>query len=161
MKKYGLILALALAPFFLISQASVTVYETFEEFEKAWLSENDDKVVINFWATWCVPCVEELPYFLEWREKNAESGIKLILVSLDRGKDVDRRVKPFLKKKGIEFETYLLADGRASSWIDKVDPSWSGAIPATVFRGGGKKQFAEKSYYSTKELSDEITDFFK
>lgn len=75
-------------------------------------------------------------------------------------KHIKKKVIPFLKQQNITVTTVLLADGKAHKWIDKVNPDWSGAIPATLFINGTKKQFQEKEYHSTKELTNEISTFF-
>lgn len=143
-----------------LNAQDVKVYERFEDFEKDFITNSEKPTVINFWATWCAPCVAELPYFMEWYNNQKGEKINLVLVSLDMKKHIDKKVIPFLKRKNINVKTVLLADGKAHKWIDKVDPEWSGAIPATLFINGTKKQFAEKEYHSTKELADEISAFF-
>ncbi len=88
--------------------------------------------VINFWATWCKPCVSELPYFEKARAKYADKGVDFTLVSLDFAEEVDKKVKPFVKKKNLKSNIWLLDDIDYNSWIDKVDPDWGGEIPMTV-----------------------------
>ena len=88
--------------------------------------------VINFWATWCKPCVKELPYFEKARAKYADKGVNFTLVSLDFAEEVDDKVIPFVEAEGIKSEVWLLDDMDYDSWIDKVDPDWSGEIPMTV-----------------------------
>ena len=140
--------------------SQIKVYETFDAFETAFIKNPEKQRVINFWATWCKPCVEELPFFMEWKKGNKNNAIDLVLVSLDRAKDLETRVVPFLKKNNIKAINILLADGKASQWIDRVDSKWSGAIPATLFVKGTKKQFFEKEYHSTEELKQDISAFF-
>ena len=159
MKFLNLILFLFYVNMSFSQEIDVKVYQTFESFERDLIKNPKTPRVINFWTTWCKPCIEELPFFMEWK-KSSKNKIELVLVSLDREKDLEKRVIPFLKKRNINAKHILLADGKASKWIDKVDPSWSGAIPATLFLKGNKKQFAEKEYHSSKELSDEISAFF-
>jgi len=82
----------------------------------------DSTYVINFWATWCGPCIKELPYFEELNAMYSDEAFRQILVSLDDPKKIERKVIPFLTKNKIESEVVLLADGKANSWIDRVDP---------------------------------------
>jgi len=98
--------------------------------------------VINFWATWCKPCVAELPYF----EKLTAEGIKVTLVSLDMPSMIDTHLIPFLNKENIKSEVVVLNDPDANSWISKVDPNWSGAIPSTIFFKNNKRAFYEQSF---------------
>ena len=103
----------------------------FDQLEKI-IAEKSDKIkVINFWATWCKPCVAELPYFETINKNNKE--VQVILVSLDFPEDIEDRLKPFIKKRGLKSEIKLLDETDGNSWIDKVSPAWTGAIPATLF----------------------------
>lgn len=90
------------------SSAQITVYEKFDAFEKAIIKENDTVYVINFWATWCAPCIKELPYFEKLHTDNKK--IKVIFVSLDSQKDLEKKLIPFVEKKKITAEVLLLSD---------------------------------------------------
>ena len=110
------------------------------------LNENNHKLhVINFWATWCKPCVKELPQFIALAENHPE--ITISLVSLDFVQDLDTKVLPFLEKKNIDLRVLLIDELDYNLWIDMVDPSWSGAIPATVIiePETGHRKFLKKS----------------
>jgi thiol-disulfide isomerase/thioredoxin len=104
----------------------------------------DDIHVINFWATWCGPCIKELPQFEALHQKNAP-GVKVTLISLDFADQVGR-VERFLQRKKMTAPTLLLDEIDGNSWIDKVEPAWSGAIPATLIlnQRTGKRKFIEK-----------------
>jgi thiol-disulfide isomerase/thioredoxin len=138
--------------------STIKVYEKFSEFDEDYLQDlsADTTYVINFWATWCAPCVKELPYFEQLREVNKDKPVKVVLVSLDFKSQVDKGVKPLVKRLGIESEVIVLADGKSGEWIDKVDSTWSGAIPATVVIREGERHFYEKSYESYEELENEL-----
>ena len=137
----------------------VKVYTEFENFEQDYLlgKSKDTTYVINFWATWCRPCVKELPYFEQLAKENTGKPFKLVLVSLDFDDKVEA-VKSLLAKKGIASEAVMLADPHADEWIEQVDSAWSGAIPATVIIKDGKRHFFEKSYESYEELKQETTN---
>jgi len=105
---------------------------------------NDTTYVVNFWATWCSPCVKEIEYFEELHRQNASLGVKVLLVSLDFPKHADTRVIPFLKEKEISAEVLLMTDLDYNSWIDLIDTSWSGAIPATLIYNKDRRVFLEK-----------------
>jgi thiol-disulfide isomerase/thioredoxin len=151
------ILLSAILGFGSVQTNQVKVYDEFSAFESDYLSNlsADTTYVINFWATWCAPCVKELPYFEQLREGNEMKPFKMILVSLDFKSKLEG-VKSLIAKKGIQSEVVLLADGRASEWIDLVDSTWSGAIPATLVIKNNKRYFYEKSYESYKELEEDI-----
>lgn len=105
---------------------------------------NDTTYVVNFWATWCSPCVKEIGYFEELHRQYTSSNVKVILVNLDFPNQVDKRVLPFLKQKEISADVLLMTDLDYNSWIDRVDPGWSGAIPATLIYNKKKRVFLEK-----------------
>ena len=104
----------------------------------------DTTYVINFWATWCKPCVEELPAFDSLKVLKSNSPVKVILVSLDFVEGLDKKVKPFLLKNKIKADCVLLDEINGNDFIDKVSPLWSGAIPATLIKKGETKKFQEK-----------------
>lgn len=116
---------------------------------KSILEQQDDRLyVVNFWATWCKPCIEELPGFMAVNEKyKDQKNFKMILVSLDKAKDFETVMKPFLQTHHIDTDVYLLDDNkRMNMWIPAFDVSWSGAIPATfLYKNGQKLDFKEES----------------
>lgn len=145
------------------SFGQIKVYEKFEDMESSILKDlnADTTYVVNFWATWCGPCVKELPYFEELNALYVDKAFKQILVSLDDPRKLESKVIPFIKKNKIESEVVLLADGKANNWIDKVDPNWSGAIPITLIIKGDKKLFYEREFHSTFEIEEELLLLFK
>lgn len=127
----------------------------FKSLEPIFKQKNDTTYVINFWATWCVPCVEELPYFESLNKKYASRKFKMLLVSLDFSKMVESRVIPFVKKKDLKAEVVILSDPNANEWIEKVSKDWSGAIPATVIYRNEDWHFFEQSF-TEATLEEEI-----
>jgi len=119
----------------------------FTHFENQYLKRNTDTLyVINFWATWCRPCVKELPNFELLNENYKTQKVKIILVSLDFEKDYKKMLVPFVKKKALKSEVLLLNDPNSNEWIDKVSSSWSGAIPATLVYRKNTRDFYEQSF---------------
>lgn len=112
---------------------------------------NDTTYVVNFWATWCSPCVREIAYFEELHRNSAHQKLKVILVSLDFPNQLERRVLPFLEEKDISASVLLMTDLNYNEWIDLVDPSWSGALPATLIYNKDQRVFLEKEL-SKEEL---------
>lgn len=136
----------------------IEVYN-FSEFERLLHADDDKTYVINFWATWCKPCIEELPYFEALQTEHSES-IKVILVSLDFPDKLESQLKPFVKKRNIKARVVLLDDPYENEWIPKVDEDWSGAIPATLIFNKSKKEFYEGSF-NPESLNKEINKFTK
>ena len=120
---------------------------------------SDKTVVINFWATWCAPCVKELPYFEEVTAHYKEDDVVVVLVSLDFIKQMDKKLIPFLDKHQLKSKVVLLNAPDANAWIDKVSPEWSGAIPATVVRKGAESTFYEGSFDSFEEINNIIKQY--
>lgn len=137
----------------------VAIYPNFESIAPLFEQKTDTTYVINFWATWCKPCVEELPYFEQLTTDNQEDKIKVILVSLDFEKQLEKKLLPFLKERQLESKVVVLADGNYNNWIDKVDPTWSGAIPATFIYNSSKQEFHEKQFVDFDELNTLVRTF--
>ena len=110
-------------------------------------SNTDTTYIVNFWATWCGPCVEELPYFEQLSRNFANQKVRIVLVSMDFVKDKDKRVVPFVERMKLKNTVWLLNEPDANSWIDRVDPSWTGALPATLILNARQKKraFYEKA----------------
>lgn len=117
----------------------------------------DDKIrVLNFWATWCKPCIEELPYFKSLPQEIDGVMVELKLLSLDFLSHYESRLVPFAEKNQISEFTSLLHAGNPNKWIDRVSPEWSGSIPATLIKYRGQRSFKEKGYHSTADLIQDI-----
>lgn len=130
----------------------------FDRLEPYLNQKNDTVYVVNFWATWCVPCVEELPHFEKLNAEYKERDFKMLLVSLDFPKMAESRVIPFIKEKDLKAEVVLLNDPDANRWIEKVSKDWSGAIPATLIYKNNTREFYEKTF-TEDELATEIQKF--
>lgn len=125
-------------------------YESlFEKFQQ----QNDTLYVVNFWATWCLPCVKELPEFMIVNKNfQGNAPYKMILVSLDPVSALQEKVKPFIIEKQLGVQHYLLDDiNRSNEWMKKIDPSWTGSIPATVlYKNGQPLSFTEGTLTETE-----------
>ncbi len=106
--------------------------------------DSDTTYVINFWATWCSPCVKEIGYFEELSLKSKEKKLEVILISLDFPDRADKQLLPFLRERSITAQVMLMTDLDYNSWIEQVDVSWSGAIPATLIYTRDKRIFLEQ-----------------
>ena len=111
------------------------------------LNRSGDSVyIINFWATWCVPCVKEMPDFQKVVEKYKDDKVSFLFVSVDLPSTVETRLIPFIQDHGITSRVILLDDPNSNAWIDKVDNSWSGSIPATLIYTSHTRGFYEKAF---------------
>src|SRR5258706_4337157 len=100
--------------------------------------------VINFWATWCAPCVKEIPLFEKLGKENKK--VEVLLVSMDYDLDPNPdKVRRFMERKKIESRVIILAQSNPTEWIDEIDKSWSGALPSTLIINpqSGKRKLIE------------------
>ncbi len=116
-------------------------------------------VLINFWATWCKPCVEELPYFERLHEAFDGEKLRVVLVSLDFERDLETKLKDFVDKRGLQSDVLVLLDGNYNNWIDRVDPEWGGAIPVTVIYNAQKREFVGEQLPGYEELRHLVEGF--
>ena len=122
------------------------------------LVQKDDKTyVVNFWATWCKPCIDELPAFEKLFKNYKNQQVELILVSLDFPNQIEKRVIPFIEKNNLKGKVVLMADPDQNIWIPKVSKEWSGAIPATVIYNKNTRKFYEQSF-TYKELETALNE---
>jgi len=120
------------------------------------IRESKGPLIVNFWATFCIPCIEEIPYFQKLTSKYEKEGVQLLLVSLDMEDDY-KKVGPFAKKRKFTAPIVWLDETNADYFIPKIDSTWSGAIPATLFLNNstGYRKFLEESV-EEDELEKEI-----
>lgn len=156
---YSLLLSFVL--FFTEVQGQEVQVIDFKSLSEIMTMDNDTTYVINFWATWCKPCVAEMPYFEQLHEKYKNQKVKVVLVSLDFKSQLDSRVVPFVEKRNLQPEVMLLDAGDPNKWIDLVDPSWSGAIPATLFFKGKNRLFVEDSFHDLTSIETIIQSLHK
>jgi len=124
---------------------------------EAAIKNSDKPTIINFWATFCKPCIEELPYFQETAKKYDSAGVQLILVSLDLPQAYPKKISAFAAKNKIKAPIVFLDETNADLFCPRVDPSWSGAIPASLFvnnKTGYKKFFEDQ--LSKEQVEKEI-----
>ena len=109
---------------------------------------SDSTYVINFWATWCKPCIKELPHFDKLNTTFPGAKLRVVLVSLDFKRQFETGLIPYLTKNNIQSEVLLIDEPDYNLWIDKVDKSWSGAIPATLIINSktGVRKFYEREF---------------
>jgi thiol-disulfide isomerase/thioredoxin len=115
--------------------------------------------VINFWATWCAPCIKELPQFEALNRKRDD--VMVILISLDLDLDPDpEKVYKFIERKNLKSQVLLLNEQDPNSWINTIDEQWSGALPATLIINSetGQRKFIGNEIHDgeLEKLVDEL-----
>ncbi len=122
----SVLLILLVLPLSLLSQDLVRL----GQLQKT-IQEPGQVKVINFWATWCAPCVKELPYFEKLNHDN--KTVQVLLVSMDYDLDPNpEKVKRFIERKKLQSKVVILAEENPNEWIDKIDKNWTGALPSTL-----------------------------
>lgn len=119
--------------------------------------KSDSVLVINFWATFCKPCIEEIPYFESTVSKYRDKKVKLLLVSLDLKDEYPNNIRSFVSKNKYTSEVVWLNETNADYFCPKIDKTWSGGIPATLIvntKTGYRKFFEEEM--KPEEFEEEL-----
>ena len=136
------------------SDKNIQVVDFDQFYSKIDLS-SDDTYVINFWATWCSPCVKELPYFESVNKEYSDKNVKVILVSLDFPSQIESKLKPYIRKNKIKSNVILLDDSKMNKWVPRVSEKWDGGIPATLIVNSSNYNFYPNPF-EKEELVNEI-----
>ncbi|MDY0200184.1 MAG: TlpA disulfide reductase family protein [Tenuifilaceae bacterium] len=120
--------------------------------------DSDTLYVVNFWATWCAPCVKEIPYFEQIAKEFTNRKLKVILINLDFPNHYESRLIPFVEENGIKSSIVMLDDPDANRWINEVNTGWSGSIPATLIYNRHERRFFEQEF-TYDELKNAVTSF--
>lgn len=135
------------------------VYNNFDDLAPIFQQQSDTTYVINFWATWCKPCMEELPYFESLIKKYSNEKVKVILVSLDLENQLTTKLLPFVQEQNLQSSVVVLLDPDDNDWMNKVDPQWSGGIPITIIYKQQQRAFYEAAFETFEELEETFKPF--
>lgn len=144
-----------------INNIGYTSYNDFSDFETYLKSIKYDILVINFWATWCAPCLDELQFFEEIDARYKSQGVKVLLVSLDFKSKLQAQLVPFLKKRKIKSSVIVLTDQDADSWMPRIHPDMSGELPTTVFIERDRKFIHKGQFDSYEDLEQNLIIFIR
>jgi thiol-disulfide isomerase/thioredoxin len=101
------------------------------DFAEVIAQQSGQVVLINFWASWCTPCLKEIPDLLKLEERYRERGFKLVFFSLDDPKDLEPILVPFLNKWFPDLETYARTDFEMDTVVSVVDDAWNEILPTS------------------------------
>ena len=131
------------------------------DLEKIINQSGDRALLINVWATWCLPCREEFPDLVKLAQ-DYDENIRVIGISVDDSDDLKSKVIPFLKNQNAEFENYLLKVVDPEDFINLLNKDWSGAIPATfIYDNTGKQNeslIGKQSYEMFEKAIKKVID---
>ena len=123
---------------------------------------NGKILFLNVWATWCQPCVEEFPDLVKLYNDYRNAGVDIAAISVDYPDEVDSKILPFLVSQHVQFEVYVANVKKDEDLINELNPSWSGAVPATfIFDANGKQRvfmFGQKTLKAFKSEIDSVLD---
>ena len=98
-----------------------------------YIRNSDHPIVLNCWATWCAPCVAEIPDFMETVKKYSEQKVELVLMSLDFASSYPNKILDLIRKRHFEATFLWLNETNADYFCPKIDPKWDGTLPSTLF----------------------------
>ena len=124
-------LLISLVGAFSLNAQSVPIIR-FDQLKQRIGQANDTLYVVNFWATWCAPCVMELPQFETLHKTHTNQPIRVLLVSMDHPSTLKTKVIPFVRARKLQTPVVLLGETDLNTWVDKLVPEWSGALPMTL-----------------------------
>lgn len=152
---FGIIFSVSIG---LGAQAKTIPILDFPELDKRLKIGGDSVLLVNFWATWCGPCVAELPVFNELSKHYSTQKLKILLVSLDMPDSLSA-LAHFVKKQKLLPEVVLLDAPDFNSWIDRVSPKWQGSLPATLILHKSKRELFERQV-SLQEIQSKLNKIF-
>lgn len=157
LKQYLLLFFLALSTFQAAAQDEKVDQMRIPDLETILTNSDDVLHVINFWATWCGPCVREYPLFEKVSRQYKGKKVQFLMVSLDFPSQIESKLIPFLEKNRSSLDVAVMMDVDYNAWIDKVDKSWQGDIPVTlVFNNARKKRSFHAGELNEPQLKELI-----
>ena len=130
--------------------------------KRAIAAQRGHVVLVNFWATWCGPCVAEFPAIVQVSRQYQSRGLTTIAVSADSLQDRQTKVEPFLTKQGAAFPVYLEQSADPEDFINAFDPSWQGDLPRTfIYDRAGRRVKTLTGEQTAQSLAAAIKPYLK
>ena len=131
------------------------VYTKYAEVEPFFRQKNDNiTYIVNFWATWCRPCIREKEHFEQLTRESSRDDLQVIMISVDKEEDVPTKMKDFVAERPLALPVVAFTDNFYDGWIYKVAPAWQrSSIPVTLFYRNGKRYFNKGQISSYRELT--------
>ena len=162
MSRTILILSLFMTLSFFASAQSEPRVITSYELDSIINVTHDTTYVMNFWATWCKPCIKEIPYFERVGVTYGDRNLKIYLIRLDFSEQLEGKLKPYMVQNSMKQEVLLMDDTDYDKWISKVDENWQGAIPATlIFNNHSESKYFIQKEFNEPELESLIKSYIQ
>jgi thiol-disulfide isomerase/thioredoxin len=151
--------------FFLLFYASFSISQSVtpingNKLDSLIANRNGNILLLNIWATWCEPCKEEFPALIKLASDYKKKNVRIVTISVDDPDDVNEKIIPFLHSLNVPFSTYVADFPSQDSLINKFDPEWTGAVPATFIfdRKGNRQKFliGKQTYHQFKNAVDDL-----
>ena len=128
-----------------------------EGLQKIISERNGKPLLINFWATWCVPCREEFPDLIKFYS-NFKNKVDVIAISVDYPKEIETKIQPFLDNLNPGFNTYVYSERDQEALINMINKDWSGSLPATfIYDTEGKQISFHNGKMNYKDFKNSVS----
>lgn len=154
MKKILLIIGVILALHNMGSAQTVRLVNT-QDLQTRFKAGRDTVYIVNFWATWCKPCIQEMPYFEKFSSEYKSRPVKVLLINVDAKSKIESSVKPFISRNKLKNEVLFLNE---SAYQSKIDKSWNGSLPATLFVN---EKDSKRKFNARAITYDELVKIYK
>jgi len=134
-------------------------YDTFAELEPLFYQGADTAYVINFWATWCKPCREEIPLLEKLAQEHKGDPLRIVLVSLDTEESAIERIPAFLTQNAPSLNAVILTD-EDPAWGKTIDRVWTGSLPTTILYRGQRRYVYRRNFPTYVDLKGAVDPLF-
>lgn len=153
--------------FFLLSYSTISISQTVTPITEILLdslisNRNGNILLLNIWATWCEPCKEEFPDLIKLSSEYKNKKVQIVTISVDYPDEVTEKIIPFLNSSPVPFTTYVADFPSQDSLINKFNPEWSGAVPATIiFDSNGIQRKFLLGKQSFQQFKNDVDDLLQ
>ncbi len=141
--------------------ADYRIYDSFEALQPMLELHNDTTYVINFWATWCKPCITEMPHFKQLAEAYRDKTLTIVLISLDDKEGSSEKLSRFRQQQQLDLPIVLLDAAQQTDWQKKLDKRWDGTLPATLIYKNQLRFFANQAFSTYFDLEQMVSPLVK
>jgi thiol-disulfide isomerase/thioredoxin len=124
------------------------------------MNRNGKVLLINVWATWCIPCREEFPDLVRLAEKYQGRNLEVIGISADYPDEIASKITPFIESEKVNFPIYVQDFDKEENFINYLNRDWSGALPATFIydKSGAQQKFllGKQSFQEFQQAVEEL-----